>query len=97
MCLILPVEPLDNHFTAGFDFIRQLPEAQKQLIDHSSLIEENQVKHQAECRSRDDNWEKINRAEKLSSYPDGIHQESQDQCDAHLKDDRTEDKNKGIF
>lgn len=72
------------------DVLRDPTHVHQQLVEHAAVVEEDQVEHQSQRRGGDDDGEEIQRAEQPRAHPDGVHQQRQDQRDAHLEHHRTD-------
>ena len=94
---ILPVQPLNHQLAPGLGFRCQKSQLQQQLVYHAALVQEHQVEHQAQGGGGNDNGEKVNGAKYLRAHPDGIHQQGQNQGDAHLEHHRAHGQQHRVF
>ena len=68
------------------DVLRDEAQVGQQLVEHPAVVEENEVKHQTQGGGGDDDGEKVQGPEQLGPHPDGVHQQRQNEGNAHLED-----------
>ncbi|MPM90008.1 hypothetical protein SDC9_137124 [bioreactor metagenome] len=72
-------------------------EVLQQLIEHAAVVEENEVKEQAQRRRADDDREKIQRAKELLPDADAVYDQREHERGTHLKHQRAADQQQRVF